>query len=78
MTQKSSSIPQLKILLTGDTFGKTSFLNRFTKDAFDSNVMATIGAYFTSKTILCDDYDVKLEIWDTTGQERVDTLASLY
>ena len=61
----------LKILLIGDSFvGKTSLLLRFTEGNFPDNHMATIGVDFKEKIIKMEDKEVKLQIWDTSGQER--------
>ena len=61
----------LKILLIGDSFvGKTSLLLRFTEGNFPDSHMATIGVDFKEKIIKMEDKEVKLQIWDTSGQER--------
>ena len=61
----------LKILLIGDSFvGKTSLLLRFTEGNFPDSHMATIGVEFKEKIIKMEDKEVKLQIWDTSGQER--------
>merc|ERR1719430_499356 len=69
----------LKILIIGESgVGKSSLLLRFTDDAFDPEISATIGVDFKVKVISIDGNKVKLAIWDTAGQERFRTLTPSY
>ena len=54
--------------------GKTSLINRFTKDKFAPNYTTTIGIEFSSKEILVDNEKILLQIWDTAGQEKFKSL----
>ena len=50
--------------------GKSCLLNRFTKDEFREGYTATLGVEFYSKEIRLDEESsVKMQIWDTAGQE---------
>lgn len=49
--------------------GKTSIITRFMYDTFDTNYQATIGIDFLSKTMYLEDRTVRLQLWDTAGQE---------
>ena len=61
----------LRILLIGDSFvGKTSLLLKYTDGKMPENHMATIGVEFKEKVIKCNNRQIKLQIWDTSGQER--------
>ena len=61
----------LKILLIGDSFvGKTSLLLKYCDGEFYETHMATIGVEFKDKIIKLNEKDIKLQIWDTSGQER--------
>ena len=61
----------IKLLLLGDTaVGKTSILLKYINDTFDQSVISTIGVDYMDKTIDYDKYKIKLQIWDTSGQER--------
>jgi Ras-related protein Rab-5C len=58
--------------------GKSSITLRFVHNHFRENNVATIGASFLSKTVLVSKGWVKFNIWDTAGQEKYRSLASLY
>ncbi|XP_072475774.1 ras-related protein Rab-18-like isoform X1 [Notamacropus eugenii] len=69
----------LKILIIGESeVGKSSLLLRFTDDAFDPEIAATIGVDFKVKIISVDGNKAKLAIWDTAGQEHFRTLTPSY
>ncbi|EDV29471.1 uncharacterized protein TRIADDRAFT_20151 [Trichoplax adhaerens] len=70
-----------KIILVGDSgVGKSSFINRFCHHNFDQFQRVTIGNYpgLHNKPVIIDDKVVMLEIWDTVGQERFDSLPRSY
>lgn len=68
-----------KLVFLGDIYvGKTSIINRFMYDSFDTNYQATIGIDFLSKTLYLDDRTVRLQLWDTAGQERFRSLIPNY
>ena len=59
-----------KLLLIGETkVGKTSIMTRFNEDFFTTNYLSTIGLDYRSKYIKLKQKIVKLQIWDTTGQD---------
>jgi small GTP-binding protein len=57
--------------------GKSSITLRFVHNHFKENNVATIGASFLSKSIYSNGW-MKFNIWDTAGQEKYRSLASLY
>lgn len=68
-----------KMLLLGQTnVGKSSLLLRFADDAFAEHQVSTIGVDWRIKTIALNDKLVKLQLWDSAGQERFRTIASAY
>lgn len=69
-----------KILIVGDiNAGKTSILDQFTNDHFDGAYISTIGIDFNVKIVPIEDkVNVKLQIWDTCGQERFRALTRSY
>ncbi|KAM9409257.1 ras-related protein rab7 [Pholidichthys leucotaenia] len=67
----------LKIILIGDSgVGKSSFVNRYVNHRFTSMYRATIGADFLSKTVTVDGDPVTLQMWDTAGTERFQSLGT--
>jgi len=68
-----------KILLIGDSgVGKTCMLLRFTDDTYTEEFITTIGADFKTRVIEVGGKRLKLQIWDTSGQERFRTITSSY
>ena len=68
-----------KILLIGDSnVGKTPFLLRFTDDTLTSNDLSKIGLDFKIKIINIENKLIKLQIWDTAGEERFRTVTKAY
>ena len=61
----------LKILVLGDSnVGKTSLLLSYSDNYFPDSHVATIGIDYKIKTIAINGVNLKLQIWDTSGQER--------
>lgn len=68
-----------KLLVVGESgVGKTCMLLRFADNQFDENFLSTIGVDFKVKEIVCDEKKVKLQIWDSAGQERFRNITSSY
>ena len=69
-----------KILLLGDTsVGKSCLLLRFCDNSFQEAHLTTIGLDFRLKTInLKDDRKVKIQIWDTAGEDRFRSITRNY
>ena len=69
----------MKVVLVGNSaVGKSSLMMRFADDEFKESYVNTIGVDFRFKTILIDGARVKIQIWDTAGQEKFRTLTSTY
>lgn len=70
---------KFKIVIVGDSgVGKTCFLISFVKESYHAEYKATIGIDFATKLIEIDEKLVRLQIWDTAGQEKYRTLTSNY
>ena len=68
-----------KILLLGDSgVGKSSIILRYIENNFSQNLMNSIGVDFKLKNIEVKGKKVKLQVWDTTGQERFRTITTSY
>ena len=80
MSENSKKEKTYKVLLLGDsTVGKTCFLKRYLDDTFQDVYLSTIGFDFKFKTVtLSNGNQIKLQIWDTVGEERYRTIAKSY
>jgi len=59
-----------KIIVIGDSgVGKSCLTMKATKNIFEDNSTATVGFEFFSFNMKLNDKIVKLQIWDTCGQE---------
>ena len=68
-----------KILLLGDSgVGKSSLLLRYTKNEFISDLRSTIGVEFALKYLTIDNFQLKVQIWDTAGMERYRSITNAY
>ena len=66
-----------KIIVIGDPgVGKSCLTGRAVKDKFDEKYAPTIGFEFLTYTIKIEDKIIKLQIWDTCGQEMYRSLIS--
>lgn len=79
-----------KVVLVGDTgVGKTSMMNRYMHNQFDQFKQTTISPSFITKVVqiskantLVDTSsktnNIKLQIWDTAGNEKFRSLSKMY
>ena len=69
-----------KVLLLGDsTVGKTCFLLRYCDKTFQETHLATIGFDYRLKNMtLQNGKKIKLQIWDTAGQDRFRAITKNY
>ena len=70
---------QYKLIILGDSgVGKTCLLMRFTEDKFTQSHITTIGIDFKTKNLNIGGKTIKLQIWDTAGQEKFRTITQTY
>ena len=68
-----------KLLLIGDSgVGKSCLLLRFADDTYTESYISTIGVDFKIRTIELEGKTVKLQIWDTAGQETFRAITRSY
>jgi small GTP-binding protein len=66
-----------KIIIIGDpSVGKSCLALKATKNLFESNYTTTLGFEFFTFNIKINDKIIKLQIWDTCGQEVYKSLVS--
>ena len=71
---------EIKIVLLGDpAVGKSSLVQRFCVGKFEDKYKITKGGAYLQKDVKLKNGDtLKLHIWDTGGQEKFRSMASLY
>eukprot|EP01066_Platyproteum_vivax_P007709 Platyproteum_vivax@DN3081_c0_g1_i1.p1 len=68
-----------KYIIIGDTgVGKSCLLLQFTDKRFRSDHDLTIGVEFGSRLITIENKQIKLQIWDTAGQESFRSITRSY
>ena len=74
------SIESFKVVLVGESgVGKTSIITQFIDQTFQEDIQSTTGGTFSTKSVVCDGGKVlKLEIWDTAGQEKYRSLTTMF
>lgn len=79
MTSSKEEEELLKILIIGESaVGKSCLLLRYTDNRFTEAFMTTIGVDFKTKFLQIDGDEVKLQIWDTAGQEKFRAITKAY
>ena len=69
----------IKCVIVGDfNVGKSNFMSQYTKKEFDTNKNVTIGVDYFHKYENVNGYNVKLQIWDTAGQEQFRSIITSY
>ena len=70
---------ELKVILLGESgVGKTSIILRYYKNLFNPDLPSTFGSTFIAKSLERDGVTYKLNIWDTTGQEKYHSVTKLF
>ncbi len=68
-----------KIIIIGDSgVGKSNILIRYSEDKFVENYMMTIGINYRYKVAVIDGIRIKLQVWDTAGQDKYKTITQNY
>ena len=68
-----------KIIIIGNSnVGKTSIINRFTDKEYSDKHLATLGCDFHMKTIMINEKMIKIQIWDTAGMEKYQSITKSY
>ena len=72
--QSSGFARKLTLISAPAGFGKTTLLQQYLNGKTTGQSKPTIGADFSKKEILIDNTVVTLQIWDTAGQEKFQSL----
>ncbi len=69
----------IKVLIIGETnVGKTSLIKQYIDNTFSEEKIATVGYDTITKEIAIEDRKIKLNIWDTCGQEQYRTINQMF
>jgi len=77
----SVKIPEQKVILCGEYgVGKSSLFRRFMSNSFTDSTdrKSTMGLDHYGKKFSVEEKDIKLQLWDTGGMERVASITSSY
>ena len=72
---------QLKVVFLGDSgVGKTCIIHWFAHGKFNDSSNPTLGAMVISKAVKDPEHNktIKYQVWDTAGQEKYRSLATMY
>ncbi|KAJ2587619.1 hypothetical protein EV177_009565, partial [Coemansia sp. RSA 1804] len=56
----------------------TSLVTRYVHHTFSDRTPSTIGASFVTAKIAVDDWECRLQLWDSAGQERFRAMTQMY
>jgi small GTP-binding protein len=75
-----AELPVFKLVVVGNSgVGKSCLLLRFCDNQFTPSFVATVGIDFKVRTVvLSSGRQVRLQIWDTAGQDRFRAITSAY
>ena len=69
----------IKSVFTGNcNVGKSSIITQYADNSFDDFIKSTIGIDFRLKTICYNNVKIKLQLWDTAGHEKYQSLTNTY
>lgn len=68
-----------KVVLIGDaSVGKSNILSRYIKNEFSLDIKPTLGVEFGAKILSSNGKRIRLQIWDTAGQEKYKSITNSY
>ena len=69
----------MSLVLIGNCgVGKSSVLSKFVDDSCDVQALNTIGIDFRRKYVEISGQTLQLQVWDTAGQEKFNSIPSMY
>lgn len=69
----------IKLMIVGDMgVGKTSILRSYFKESFMGTNISTIGLEYRVTSTVYHNKKLKIQFWDTSGQERFKQLTKIY
>ena len=69
----------IKVILLGDSMvGKSSIIRRICNENFQDSIQATISIEYYNYLVKVNNYIVRIQLWDTAGQEKYDSIIKNY
>eukprot|EP00825_Cyclidium_porcatum_P009428 TRINITY_DN14811_c0_g1_i2.p1 TRINITY_DN14811_c0_g1~~TRINITY_DN14811_c0_g1_i2.p1 ORF type:complete len:244 (+),score=45.56 TRINITY_DN14811_c0_g1_i2:146-877(+) len=78
ISSAASDVYKRQIIIGDQQVGKSSLLLQFSEQRFKQKHEPTIGVEFGSKMINIQNQNIKLQIWDTAGQESFRSITRSY
>ena len=77
--QQYGQVPEFKLVLVGDGgVGKTTFVKRHLTGEFEKKYIATLGVEVHPMSFFTNHGQIKFNVWDTAGQEKLGGLRDGY
>ena len=79
MVEQQQQVPEFKLVLVGDGgVGKTTFVKRHLTGEFEKRYIATLGVEVHPMPFFTNHGQIKFNVWDTAGQEKLGGLRDGY
>lgn len=79
ITMEPTQTVEMKMVLVGNQHvGKTCIVRRAITGQFKEDTVPTLGASYSTKEVTIDNTTVRMQIWDTAGQEKYRAMAPMY
>lgn len=76
---ETSYLYQFRLILIGQsTVGKSSLLRQFKEGEYFPDISLTVGVDFHAKMIRVNGHPIKMQLWDTAGQDRFRAIVKAY
>ena len=70
---------EIKLILLGESgVGKNSIIKRYYQDIFNPDQESTLSTNFATKELVINNKNIKLNLWDTIGQEKYRSLSTYF
>ena len=79
MLDKDKDLPEIKLILLGESgVGKTSLIKKYLYNKFTQEFEPSSSMNYMEKILKIDNKEIRLNIWDTIGQEKYRALSKLF